>query len=208
MVRLIDPIGKKFGRLTVEQEIKSCWICRCDCGNKTTLKRSVVKSGNTKSCGCLHRERAGNMNRTHGKANSRITGYASRAYGVWQAMRDRCYNSNRADYHRYGGRGISVCKRWQQFENFLSDMGEPPPGLTLERLNNDKGYSPSNCKWATRQEQAVNRERSVTVMYSGKLMLMVHVAIMLGVNAHTCRARYYSRGWTAEESCGLAPRRK
>ena len=207
MQKLTD-VGKVFGRLTVQEELGARWVCRCVCGNTTLLKRYVVKNGNTRSCGCLHRERAAAINLKHGRANSRVKGYASRAYGVWQAMRDRCTNPNRIDYHRYGGRGITVCARWDTFTNFLADMGEPPVGLTLDRVDNTKGYEPSNCKWATRMEQAINRERAVTVVIERVRKLARHVAAENGISAGAFTQRYYKYKWTAEEACGLVPRNK
>ena len=153
--------GQRFGHLTVVRRHgpKSLWYCVCDCGNNTVVRTCRLLSGNNKSCGCRKRAVLGEAMRTHGLANSRITGYTSRAYGVWQAMKDRCSNPHRIDYHRYGGRGITVCSEWAaSFETFLKDMGEPPIGLTLERENNNVGYCKANCKWATRKEQALNRE--------------------------------------------------
>ena len=153
-----DLTGRVFGRLTVLscKEKPRVWVCLCSCGVTTEVITSRLNSGNTKSCGCLKRTILGDLRRTHGMANSRVKGYAIKAYGVWQAMRDRCSNPNRADFHRYGGRGISVCQRWEKFENFYADMGEPPTGTSLDRIDNDKGYSKKNCRWATRKEQVYN----------------------------------------------------
>ena len=157
MAKDMVTLNSVFTRLTVKARISNTeWLCLCTCGNKVVVKGHKLLSGNNKSCGCLKRSVLGDATRTHGKANSRITGYSSRAYGVWQAMRDRCSNSNRKEYYRYGGRGIKVCKRWEKFENFLADMGEPAKGMTLDRINNDGDYKPSNCKWATRKEQVYN----------------------------------------------------
>ena len=150
----------------------------------------------------------GDRTRTHGMSNSRITGYKSRSYGIWQAMRDRCSNSNRNDYHCYGGKGISVCSRWQSFENFLADMGEPPPKFTLERKDKDLGYSPDNCVWADRKTQAANTSRNRTVMFDGVRKLAKDVAASNGVNFYTYKMRLYKYGWSLEEACGLVPRTK
>jgi hypothetical protein len=149
-----------FGRLKVLHNVGgSNWLCQCLCGQYAVVKSFHLRNGNNKSCGCLKRSVLGDSKRTHGKANSRLTGYANKAYGVWQAMRDRCSNANRKDYHRYGGRGIKVCKRWEKFEMFYADMGDPQPGQTLDRINNDSDYKPSNCRWATRKEQSHNSTR-------------------------------------------------
>ena len=164
-----DLTGKVFGRLTVvsRKEEPSVWVCLCSCGATTEVVTSRLNSGNTKSCGCLKRNILGDSSRTHGMANSRVKGYANKAYGVWQAMRDRCSNPNRADFHRYGGRGVSVCQRWEKFENFYADMGEPPTGTSLDRIDNDKGYSKKNCRWATRKEQVYNSTRIKYVVIKG-----------------------------------------
>lgn len=154
-------LNSVFGRLQVVRKASATeWLCLCSCGVSVVVKEHKLLSGNNKSCGCLKRSVLGDLTRTHGKANSRIKGYSSRAYGIWQAMRDRCRNPNRKDYLRYGGRGIKVCKRWEKFENFLTDMGEPLPGFTLDRIDNDADYKPSNCRWATRKEQVHNSTRT------------------------------------------------
>lgn len=154
--------GTEFGRLTVLEKAAvgvNRWVCRCSCGNEVTLCANKLLSGNNKSCGCLKRSVLGDASRLHGKANSRITGYASRTYGIWQAMRGRCLNPNNVRWAAYGGRGIKICKRWNKFENFLADMGEAPLGLTLDRINVDGDYKPSNCRWATWLEQARNKRK-------------------------------------------------
>lgn len=179
--------------------------CLCVCGRVTLATPGCLRSGAKKSCGCWKRAVLGESKRTHGQANSRVSGYVNRAYGVWQAMRDRCSNSNRKDYHRYGGRGITVCKRWDKFENFLVDMGQPPPGLTLERLNNDGNYNKRNCVWATRKQQAHNSTLMVWVEHAGVTRSLGQWQKQTGLKQHT----YYSRrrrGWSVKEALGLVAR--
>ena len=144
----IDLTGKRFGRLFVLSvaDRKYHLICVCDCGNKCTVAISSLKSGSTQSCGCLRLERS----KTHGMSHIP-------EFRVWNSMLERCNNPNNKRYCDYGGRGIKVCERWMDFKNFIADMGFRPKGLTLERINNDKGYSPSNCKWDTGENQARNR---------------------------------------------------
>src|SRR6266496_181615 len=156
-------IGKKFGRLFVESKAPSkyktsYWNCRCDCGVTKTVQSSALIQGATKSCGCLQREMVTARKFKHGH-NTRANGaLSSRTYQSWLSMIQRCTNQNLKCYKYYGGRGITVCERWRQsFENFIEDMGERPPGLSLERINNDGHYEPSNCKWATRAEQHRNQ---------------------------------------------------
>jgi len=168
--KIKDLTGMKFGRLLVISQQgwkqqsngkrKPLWLCQCDCG-----RRTVAQSGNlgrsTNSCGCIKSEEMRSKLTKHGNLNHPI-------YGSWQAMKQRCYNPKMKAYHNYGGRGITVCDRWlDSFENFLEDMGERPAGMTLDRINNDGNYEPSNCKWSVRAEQSYNQRKS-SLNKSGK----------------------------------------
>lgn len=166
-----NVVGNVYARLTViSQEGTKC-ICKCSCGNTSSkIPRHRLLSGNTTSCGCRKRSAIGDSNRTHGRSNSRIKGYADRTYGIWQAMKDRCSNPNRADWYRYGAVGIKVCSEWEHsFEQFVIDMGEAPENLSLDRSDGTKGYSPDNCRWATSKEQALNTKRTITYEMDGIL---------------------------------------
>jgi hypothetical protein len=162
---LIDLTGKKFGRLTVLRREGSCrsgsgsaplWVCRCACKKEIEVRGSSLRNGDTRSCGCLQLELVSALFVKH-----RMWG--SPTYLLWGMMNTRCLNPNATGYEDYGGRGITVCKRWSDkkhgFENFLKDMGIRPEGKTLDRENNDKGYSPSNCSWRTPKQQANNRRQ-------------------------------------------------
>lgn len=166
--RIIDISGQRFGRWRVlalhpeRQRSKVRWACRCDCGTERIVLGNSLRRGASHSCGCLKREfsreRLIKRNTKHGLRNTR-------AYRICAGMLQRCLNPNNQAYRYYGGREppelpITVCERWQGergFENFFADMGHPPPGMTLERRDNSRGYSPDNCKWATYAEQNTNR---------------------------------------------------
>lgn len=160
--------GSTFGKLTTISKNAVNIDCICECGNKTTVKRYNLTSGNTKSCGCLRRTVLGNSVRKHGRANSRISGYADRTYGIWQAMRARCYNKNSSSYMAYGGRGITVCDEWNSsFGKFVEDMGNAPEGKSIDRIDVDKGYDKHNCVWSTSEEQGLSTQRSVVYEIDG-----------------------------------------
>jgi len=157
MAKLINIIGMKFGKLTVEKIVgktktrDTLWKCNCDCGEQKIVCGGKLKSGHTKSCGCL---KNGNTNAvTHGK-------HSSRTYKSWNAMKNRCTNKNVTGYKYWGGRGITICDDWMKFENFYSDMGDRPLEKSLDRINNNGNYEPSNCRWATSKEQNNNTSRS------------------------------------------------
>jgi len=158
--------GRRFGRLIAialadrRRRGGVAWKCRCDCGAIIRVTSCDLVSDGTRSCGCLARENKSLI----GKANSKH-GHARRGnactpeYRSWHAAKNRCFNPKTLGYHNYGGRGITMCDRWRDsFEAFLADMGERPPGTSLDRFpNNDGNYEPGNCRWATPKEQAANK---------------------------------------------------
>lgn len=198
----INLLGQKFGKLLVvaksEKSLKSghaLWICLCDCGAKSVVSSNLLRMKKTTSCGCLARQLVGKRSRTHGMAQSQ-------EYRIWCNMKARCLNPNRKCYVDYGARGITVCDRWLiSFENFLEDMGpRPGPRYSLDRIDNDGNYAPSNCHWATRQEQIENRRVSIKVDYQGEKSTLIAVARKLGLSYFSLRYHYSVLGKPIEKA--------
>lgn len=208
-MRRIDISGQRFGRLVAEKDIGLIhgarrWLCRCDCGKITISTASTLRGGNTKSCGCLRQEKSKARFTTHG---AKVDKTVTPEYVVWSLMRDRCSNPSNKKFDYYGGKGIKVCQRWDDFSLFLADMGTRPPGLTIDRINADGDYEPCNCRWATRKEQSRNREYCRRVVWDGKEQLLWKLADEYGVPVHTVHQRL-NRGWSLDRTLTQPIRRK
>lgn len=154
----IDMVGQRYGRTVVgtlmpTTKVHTRWACVCDCGMEHIANASDLRSGRTRSCGCLHHEIAISACKTHGKSKTR-------EYKIWQGIKDRCLNAANTSYADYGARGITVDPAWMSFSVFLADMGDAPKGYSIDRINNNAGYSKNNCRWATQQEQCRNKRTS------------------------------------------------
>lgn len=154
-----DLAGQQFGRWTVIERAErdkhrfACWLCRCQCGTIKSVNENTLVRGKSTSCGCLTKE-ANSQRGTHGESHK------TRLYRCWQLMRRRCNNPNSTEYHYYGARGITVCARWEKYEHFRDDMGDHPgDGYSIDRIDNDRGYEPDNCRWATRSQQSSNQRK-------------------------------------------------
>lgn len=193
----IELTGQRFGRLVALEAVTELgevlrYKCSCDCGALVIVRAQSLRIGNTKSCGCFHRDHASEVNRRHGLSRTPI-------HNVWMGMRRRCEDPKSEYFSDYGGRGISVCERWQSFENFLEDMGIPEKGMTLERRDNDLGYSKENCVWATKTAQANNRRSSKIIEFNGKSQTQAEWESQLGLRKGQIHDRL-NKGWSIERA--------
>jgi len=198
MGALQNLIGRRIGRLTVigrgerkpGGDLK--WICRCDCGNISEVHGWHLrkKKNPTRSCGCLSVEMLRARVTTHGAT---AEDKRKPSYSVWVGMRDRCRPGSRSGRQNYWSRGITVCERWASYEAFVADMGEPAPGLTLERKDNSMGYRPDNCCWATRAVQSRNTRRNRRITLCGSDMTMADAYTRYGISRAAVAgwAKYY-----------------
>jgi len=201
MSHLINLSGQTIGRLIVIEKVrgpnlrKTYWRCRCACGTEKVVNAQKLRLRTTLSCGCFQRDRVAETFTTHGHTRKRTI---SREYAVWINMYQRCTNPKHPSFADYGARGINVCESWRKFENFLSDMGERPPDTTLDRIDNDGNYEPTNCRWANVNTQARNRRTSRFIRCNGNLITIAEAAEQTGLSKDTIYMRIH-RGWPENE---------
>lgn len=189
-MKKIDITGQRFGRLTVIKPVESKnkltrWLCMCSCGKQVIVATRSLRRGDTRSCGCLHTEISKMLHLTHGKTNTRL-------HNIWSGMKERCYNQNCEKYHLYGGRGVSICDEWKNsFETFYSwaITNGYKEGLSIDRIDNQKGYFPENCRWLTQAEQMRNTTVNHWLTCNGKTMVLMDWAKELNLSETTILKR-------------------
>lgn len=202
-----DITGRKFGRLLAIEFVPSPgkfskFLFRCDCGTEKLILAQSVISGATVSCGCYSKEASAARSRVHGHGGKRHT----KTYKSWAGMMSRSEWGSHPSYSRYGANGIHVCDRWHDFRNFLEDMGERPPGTSIDRINGHLGYFKGNCRWASRKQQNLNTTRTIRISYNGRSVTADELCEELGVSKKALRSRAFRRGgdYTAAfESLGI-----
>lgn len=199
MATRIDLTGQKFGRWVVVRFAEARksggahWLCQCECGTEGIVSGYKLRNGDTVSCGCWRRDSAIEQATTHGLTGSPI-------YGIWANMRSRTGDPTDPAYANYGGRGITVCDRWQSFEAFHTDMWPTyEPGLSLERVDNGRGYSPDNVIWASAAVQARNKRNNVWITWRGQTRILTDWANLLGLKEATLRKRL-KVGWPIDRA--------
>lgn len=191
--------SKIFNRLTVIKENgknkhgKILWLCICECGKKVSSVGSDLISEHTKSCGCLNIDLSRSRATKHGMA-------LTSEYTIWHLMKGRCLNKKNKDYIHYGGRGIKICERWKDFNNFYIDMGKRPNGLTLERVDNNKGYLKENCRWATRKEQGNNQRTNRMITFNGEIRTLSQWSDILKIPYSRLSSRLNKLAWSVNKT--------
>jgi hypothetical protein len=196
-----DHTGARFGKLLAlslvardQRGQAHRWLFRCDCGTQKTISVKSVVGGHTRSCGCLAKATIAARNTKHGLSRRH-----RREYRSWKDMRGRCNNPKNDDYPDYGGRGIRVCQRWDDFAAFLADMGERPEGKTLDRIDVNGGYEPGNCRWADAKTQANNKRLNMRLTIGGASRTLQQWSEAHGVGRSTARWRL-RQGWPLERA--------
>lgn len=199
-----DIAGMQFGELVALEFVErrgKChdyWNWKCSCGAEKVIRKTSVTSGNTESCGCKNRKRASKQLTKHGW-------YGTRTYKTWVSMIQRCENPNKDNYDLYGGRGISVCKRWREsFDNFLADMGERPKGTTIDRIDHNGNYEIANCRWASSKAQCRNRRSNRHLTHNGKTRCLAEWVEITGIDGATIDSRL-KRGWSIKQALETKP---
>lgn len=200
MVAMEDLSGQRFGRLIVlnlaTKKPRVYWRCLCDCGTEITVQAYGLKGAHHRSCGCLRKEATRARSLTHGRSKTRT-------FKLWALMIQRCSDRNFHGWSKYGKRGISVCERWQTFSNFLTDMGEWPTGLSLDRIDVNGPYSPENCRWATAEQQANNRRTSRFIEFAGQRMTVSQWSRERKIPLSTLKNRLGILGWPVWKALGF-----
>lgn len=186
----------KYNYLTILEVKGQVAICECECGAIKEINHWYVKNGKTKSCGCMKRAMLRDRNLKHGY-------YGTSEYVAWHGARSRCYVKSNNKYHQYGGRGIKMCTRWDDFENFIADMGKKPSSAhSLDRINVNGDYCPENCRWATPEEQAQNKTTSRFICANGRTQTLAQWAKETGIDRRKITDRI-NRGWSPERALEL-----
>ena len=203
MGKLIDLTGQRFGRLTVIERVENDkqrrvrWLCQCECGNAVAILAKSLRSGNTKSCGCISKENPPRS--THGQAHTRL-------FRIWCSMKTRCKNPSQDSYSRYGGRGITVCDEWQRFEPFAewANANGYCDGLSIDRIDVNGNYEPGNVRFVSMKIQQNNRSNNHYITFQRKTQTIAQWAEELNMNARLINCRLF-RGWSAEEALTIPP---
>lgn len=196
--KIVDLTGNIYGKLIVTnfayrkrsgKNYKYYWVCQCDCGGICTVESNNLKSGITKSCGCYRED----FRKKHSLSRTRI-------YRTWRNIKNRCKNLNGKDFNRYGGRGIDICNEWLNFDIFYdwAMANGYKENLTIDRIDNNKGYEPSNCRWATMEEQSQNTSKVISITYNNETHSLSKWARITGISRHTLYTRY-KKGWDIEK---------
>ncbi len=204
----IDISGLRFGRLTAierhekTRDGKTTWWCICDCGTQRAFIGTLLRSGHTKSCGCFQVDETIRNHTTHGKSHTYM-------HRLWTDIRNRCNNPRNKSYPFYGGRGIKVCERWEaDYSNFVADLGTPPPGMQIDRIDNDRDYGPDNCRWTTRAINCRNRRNNHIIEWNGQRRCIKEWSELTGISRLAISQRINKLNWPIEKALTTPAQRR